>query len=540
MVSQALHLRNAKKRNAKKVSQSEKITESVTVQGTNQAARIEHDFRRAVKASWGLFLALCHTRYRRLMICLMLFSSVHGVVPKAWALDAAGSANVETAVSPQNSLKSKSTSAPLSAIEQYLATSATSEPLTLTPSSLSDSGLSPLLDEMANAATSNELAQANFIEPDQADPSAPFDFTPPSPISPGSPLTPPSTEANSLGEIVRPVTPPSLRFQAAAIQEGDDFSARTRLQGYYFLSPYALVGATVDLTTGNAFSDNPNTGLSINELYLALSAESAPNMRLILGQIDLTSYFDRNSFAKDSLTHFFNPVFQTNPALAASQISSQPAALLHWSVTDDINFKVAWFSAGGIDNFELNSFAGELGLRIADNLVIRGTYVSGEDSLQRSSFDEIFQIDRGGGNFGLLSGDRESSYGINAEWYIPELSLGLFGRYGYYENQALDLNAHTYSAGINILDLFAEGDRLGIGYGWGLSNESLRLAQGADQPDVFEVFYDTRLSPNLRAGVSVQQRDGFSETILGFRIRADFELLDQTPRSINDSSREGN
>jgi hypothetical protein len=473
----------------------------------------------------------CDVLSRSVIATLVLFGLGNGLAPRAWALDA----SPYTPIGTQNPLKNKPTSGPSTSIEHYLAVSTIPDGSSQLPVQMPPSRDSGIDGDLLGQASGVELAQT------QADPAAPFEFTPPNPATlPGSTPEPLSTDASSLGEIIRPVTPPSLRFQAAAIQQGDDFSARTRLQGYYFLSPYALVGATVDLTTGNAFSDNPNTGFSINELYLALSAESAPNMRLILGQIDLTSYFDRNSFAKDSLTHFFNPVFQTNPALAANQLSSQPAALLHWSITDDINFKTAVFSAGGIDNFELNSFAGELGLSLGDNLVVRGTYVSGEDARQRSSFNEIFQIDRGGGNFGLLSGDRESSYGINAEWYIPELSLGVFGRYGYYENQALDLNAHTYSAGINILDLFVEGDRLGVGYGWGLSNESLRLAQGADIPDVFEVFYDTRLAPNIRAGFSVQQRDGFSETILGFRIRADFELLDQTPRSSEHSFREGN
>ncbi|MEM6350217.1 MAG: carbohydrate porin [Cyanobacteria bacterium P01_D01_bin.14] len=340
--------------------------------------------------------------------------------------------------------------------------------------------------------------------------------------SPASGLSPTSTAAPL--QAGGPLTPPSLNLQGAIIQIGDDFSARARLRGYYYLSSNVLAGATVDLTTGEAFSDTDSTGLSINELYLAASPSGTPNLRFVVGQLDLTSYFDRNSFAKDSLTHFFNPVFQTNPALAATQIQSQPAALVSWRAMDNLTLKATTFSSGGIEDFSIDGFAGEVGVRFGD-LILRGTYASATDAGERTSFPEIFQTDRGNGIFGTLPGDREVAYGVNAEWYVPALNLGLFGRYGYHENQALDLSAETYSGGLNLFDVFMADDRLGVGYGWGLSNDSLREDQDGDTPDVFEVFYDVRLAPNIRVAVDWQQRNGFSETYIGVRVRADVELL---------------
>jgi hypothetical protein len=65
------------------------------------------------------------------------------------------------------------------------------------------------------------------------------------------------------------------------------------------------------------------------------------------------------------------------------------------------------------------------------------------------------------------------------------------------------------------------GDRLGLGYGRQLSNDSLRQASGGPVPDVWELFYDAQIVDNLRAGVTVQQRNAFSETYLGFRVRYD-------------------
>jgi hypothetical protein len=102
--------------------------------------------------------------------------------------------------------------------------------------------------------------------------------------------------------------------------------------------------------------------------------------------------------------------------------------------------------------------------------------------------------------------------------------MGVFGRYGRYENTSLDKGGDTYSLGLNFLDLFMQDDRLGFGYGRNLSNNDLRRDSGAKVPDVWELFYDFRLSPLLRAGVTLQARDEFSETIAGFRVKTEFDL----------------
>ena len=318
-----------------------------------------------------------------------------------------------------------------------------------------------------------------------------------------------------------PLTPPSLRLQTAAIQEGNDFSARARVYGHYFLDSNVAVVGAMDVSTGNAFSDTDSTGFSVSELYMVASPPNLPSLRGAAGLIELTSFFDRNSFAKDSLTHFINPVFQTNPALATTQLESQPAALLHWRPTDEVILKAATFSSDGFDDLNFDAFAGELGINIG-NLIVRGTYVTATDDGDRDGIPESFQLDRNG-IFGPQEGDREESYGINAEWFIPELNAGLFGRYGHHRNTDLDISGDTYSFGVNFLDLFIEDDRFGIGYGRQLSDNDRR--QG-DRPDVLETFYDVRLAPNARAAVSLQFRDEFSETVLGLRVRADWDLLE--------------
>ncbi len=372
------------------------------------------------------------------------------------------------------------------------------------------------------------VVQANSS--DLAEPSDPFFFDENSvepsdegvlaPLSGTEPL--PDGTSGEVAELEDgPLTPPSLKLQTAAIQEGDEFSARARVYGHYFLESNVAVVGAVDLSTGDAFSDTDSTGFNISELYVVASPPDLPSLRGAVGLIELSSFFDRNSFAKDSLTHFINPVFQTNPALATTQLESQPAALFHWRPIDEVILKAAAFSSGGFDDLDFDAVAGEVGVNLG-NLIVRGTYVSATDDGDRDGIRESFQINRNG-VFGPREGDREVAYGINAEWFIPELNAGLFGRYGYHRNADLDISGDTYSFGVNFLDLFIDDDRFGVGYGRELSDDDRR--QG-DRPDVLETFYDIRLAPNARAAVSLQFRDEFSETVLGFRIRADWDLLE--------------
>lgn len=384
--------------------------------------------------------------------------------------------------------------------------------------------------------SSNVIGQANsslpvliptepMFETAQTTP-LPSSQVPASTLSPST-LSPSTNLANvQQGSLTgrTPVTPSTLQLQGAAILVDDEFSARGRLSGAYYLTPQILVGAALDVTEGESFSDSETEGFNINELYLAAALRDLPNLRFVIGQLDLTSYFDRNSFAKDSLTHFFNPTFQTNPALAANAIGSRPAALINFSPTDTIDARVAAFSSDrSIGDFDLDGFAGELGFQVG-NLIIRGTYVSARDGGSNDGPAEIFSVDRGDGDFGIKDGDREESFGFNAEFFVPEANLGFFGRYGRYENLDAEFSADTFSGGFNFLDVFTPNDRLGLAYGRALSNDDER---DDETPDVLEFFYDVPLlsNPNTRLGVTLQQRNEFSETVAGIRFRTTFDIL---------------
>ncbi|AUB38768.1 hypothetical protein COO91_04743 [Nostoc flagelliforme CCNUN1] len=217
-------------------------------------------------------------------------------------------------------------------------------------------------------------------------------------------------------------------------------------------------------------------------------------------------------------------MFQTNPALAATGISSRTGLLADWSVTDNIEAKAAVFSsADKIGDFSLDGFAGEIGIRYG-NAIIRGTYASDRDAGVGDSFLESYSIARGNNQFGPDKNDREEAYGLNAEVFIPNLKLGLFGRYGHYENRTLGEGANTYVLGASFVDLFTPDDRVGLAYGRALSNDQLRRG---NSPDVLEMFYDFKFLDNLRLGFSVQARDDFSETVFGIRVKSQFGI---TPR----------
>ncbi|MFE4105410.1 porin [Almyronema epifaneia] len=313
---------------------------------------------------------------------------------------------------------------------------------------------------------------------------------------------------------------PLLAFQAVAIVQDDEFAGRLRTTAVYAVSEQVLFGATVDLTTGEAFVDSRQEGLSLNELYVAAAPiRELPNLRLVAGLLDLTSYFDRNSFAKDGATHFFSPAFQTNPALSAAGIATRPGLLVNWSATDQLELKAAAFaSTRDLGDFALDGFAAEVGFRV-ENLIVRGTYATARDAGENDGFGEIFQFQRNNGRFGLLATDREVAYGFNAEYFIEPLNLGLFGRYGWYENTDLNRGGSTFSLGLNALDVFSDQDRLGLAYGQQLTNDDLRSGK---RPDVWELFYDAPIVTGVRAGISLQSREEWSETVVGFRLRADW------------------
>jgi hypothetical protein len=349
------------------------------------------------------------------------------------------------------------------------------------------------------------------------------------PSSPGG-LPAASTEANGLKPPSRPLikstalSKPSLILQGIYQFQGDQSSARARLTGSYPVTPNLLFGTSLDVTTGKGFSDSPNDGFNINELFLTASLPQVPNLRVSVGQLDLTSYFDRNSFAKDGATHFFNPTFQTNPALSTSGLASRPGVLLNWALSDNIEAKVAGFSSSrGVGDFAFDGFAGELGLRYG-NTIIRGTYVTDRDSGNKDGFKEVRQLSRGLGRFGILPTDRESSFGINAETFFPNKKMGVFARFGRYNNLDIGQGGDTFSAGVSFLDVFSAEDRLGVAYGRGLSNNKLRARVDDPQPDALEAFYDFRFMPNLRLGFSLQGRNGFSEIVGGIRVKTEFDV----------------
>ncbi|MCJ8283535.1 MAG: hypothetical protein MJK14_28060, partial [Rivularia sp. ALOHA_DT_140] len=57
------------------------------------------------------------------------------------------------------------------------------------------------------------------------------------------------------------------------------------------------------------------------------------------------------------------------------------------------------------------------------------------------------------------------------------------------------------------------------------SGKYLRFARIAYE--ILEFYYDFKFLPNLRLGFSVQGRDDFNETVLGVRVKSDFDV---TPR----------
>lgn len=354
-------------------------------------------------------------------------------------------------------------------------------------------------------AASPGLAPTVFPAPTAIAPAPTTQFAPTAPLSLQAAATPTANTTAAplaLPDDNAPLTPANLDLQGLYVLQSSQSSARARLNGSAFLTPNLLVGGTLDLVSGPNLTSTD--GVQVTELYLATALPGAPGLRFRLGQLDMTSYFDRNSFAKDIGRDFFNPIFNSNPALLAGLNfnASHPGGLVQWAVTDDLSVTASAFSsAAGISDFSLDGFAGEVAFRTG-NVVLRGTYLTSRDSEFQGT------------------GDRLNSYGVNAEWFIPNANVGVFGRYGRVNNTSTGLATDTYSLGINALDLFMEDDRLGLAYGRNLTTASVN----GKTPDALEVFYDFEAFPNIRIGFTFQQLNQFTESVAGFRIRGDLDL----------------
>ncbi|MFH7242237.1 MAG: hypothetical protein ACHWZW_05230 [Spirulina sp.] len=331
-------------------------------------------------------------------------------------------------------------------------------------------------------------------------------FPQPTAPLPGAPSPTVSTNgmavAPALEDPNQAVTATSLNLEGLYVLQAGQSSARARLSGSTFLTPNLLVGGALDLVTGPDLTNSD--GVQLTELYVAAAVPGVPGLRFRLGQLDITSYFDRNSFAKDVGRDFFNSTFHTNPALiaGANATASRPGGLVQWSLNDDLTLSASAFSsAANITDFALDGFAGEVSLRTGD-LILRGTFLTGRDT--------DFQG----------TGDRLDAYGVNAEWFLPQTNLGFFGRYGQL-NSSGGFSGSTYSLGMNAFDVFMNEDRLGLAYGRNLPSASVNGLT----PDVLEVFYDFEALPNVRMGFTFQQRNQLRESFAGFRIRSGIDLL---------------
>ncbi|MEN9240421.1 MAG: hypothetical protein Q6J68_06645 [Thermostichales cyanobacterium SZTDM-1c_bins_54] len=343
---------------------------------------------------------------------------------------------------------------------------------------------------------------------------------PPLPI-----LTPPapdlsiSQSAQDLQVQAPPPPPPQLSLDAQVglkVTSDQGVAGRLGTVTRYTLGSNTILGLDVDIIGGSLFGPS---GIDVKQLFIAQSIPGLENLRFLAGKLDLTAAFDRNSFAKDNLTHFFNFNFGTNPALVAGGLGAKPAFLVDWLVTDDLAVKVAPFASQFVgDVFQFDSLAGEVAFRFQENYVTRLTFVTGRDT-GVSTFRENDRLLRP-----VIPGDRVTAFGLNGEAFFPEIRLGAFFRYGYYRSEVTGVDADHFSLGVNLLDLFRPQDRLGIGYARALSNYNF-LLPGERTPDVLEVFYDLKVRDNIRVGFSAQAQDGFSRGVFGVRTKIDFPLL---------------
>ncbi len=211
--------------------------------------------------------------------------------------------------------------------------------------------------------------------------------------------------------------------------------------------------------------------LMVREAWLGLRFID-DRLDVILGKLDPTNYFDRNLFANDETTQFFNGALVNNPML--KQPPNGPGGVTRWDAGRDVGFS--------------------LGVHAPNDLgkdLLGGPYVIGE-----IDYHTVRLIDgnyRLWGRVGTLPEDhRRQTWGAGVsldQSLTPR--LGVFGRAGFSRTEGVSLTSYAASTGIRLTSppFGRPKDRLGVGYSF------QREASGDEH--LAEVYYNLFLTDHF-------------------------------------------
>lgn len=205
----------------------------------------------------------------------------------------------------------------------------------------------------------------------------------------------------------------------------------------FFVDLEAIGGDGPDKTINSLSGLNDDAGslqdgdgvdrVSVREVWLQTELLKQ-HIRLVVGKIDLTNYFDINSVANDETTQFITSVFVNNPALEAPE--NGPGIVSFYDTRKGLFFGLGLQSAdnSGSDIADDLYGIGEIGMRLRYLLGLEGTYRL----------------------WGKINGKRNNNkgFGVSIDQHLSP-KLVAFARYGINETGGADIKS-AWSTGLEL------------------------------------------------------------------------------------------
>lgn len=251
--------------------------------------------------------------------------------------------------------------------------------------------------------------------------------------------------------------------------------------------------------TNNDIEGFNSSQLNLNEAryeHLLLN----DTLMVVLGQMDITSYFDENNFANDETMHYLAQQFDNNSAIewGGSENFFGPGLVLLASPTKSLDFSLGWFEGDGDYNemFRNPFLIGQATLKTKIG-GFKGNYrlyawsrmtphcKSASDSAIFTNCDS--ELESTGEHIKIK--DSNTGFGLSLDQQISE-SIGLWARFGYQDPDVSQFDK-AVSIGSVISKLIGRpDDKLGIAYGAVFPSNTFENSTGrSDIEHYAEVYY---------------------------------------------------
>lgn len=244
-----------------------------------------------------------------------------------------------------------------------------------------------------------------------------------------------------------------------------------------------------------------------------------PGLVVSAGQLDITGYFDTNSFANNERTQFLANTFVNNPAVEFGGTDNfySPGVRVTWWPVENVDISVGAFEGNGdyVDAFDNPFYMAELNfaLKPAGREGNYRVYYWNRQGRSDSELANTADPD----NTGLIKAENKG-FGVSIDQMVTE-NLGVWLRAGEQSKKVAQFNAHL-SLGVNISGAAfgRPDDSIGLGVGSSRMSKVYRDYKKSQDP-----AFDDSIETYMEAYYSISV-GGASENT-GFHVSPDIQYV---------------